>query len=120
MCIRDSNDVLNLKGDAKVLFVVAELLWQQWAAEYDKPIFTPQWTKKAAQTFLGFVGNRAVPILHVEISPWRGTQQTITPTLEQFKDTLLTIRDMGVGIDVYDYHQMESRNAWSELSNWRP
>ena len=114
----DFDGILNLKGLEKVDLIAGEFLWQQWLAEYGNINFTPSWTTKAANKFISFVGKRATPILHVEISPWSGQTSTVTPTVDEFKNTLKVIRNMGVGIDVYDQSQIQTRDAWSALSIW--
>lgn len=114
----DFDGVLNLKGTEKVDLIVGEFLWQQWLAEYGETHFKPAWTQKVANKFISFVGKRSTPILHVEISPWYGQFSAVTPTVDEFKDTLKVIRNIGVGIDVYDQSQIQTRNAWSALSAW--
>ncbi|MDG0818125.1 hypothetical protein [Bdellovibrio svalbardensis] len=114
----DFDGALNLKGPEKIDILTGEFLWQQWAAEYGGEVFTPAWTQKAAHDFVSFVRNRSTPIIHVEISPWYGQTTTVNPTIEEFKDTLKSINNMGLGIDVYDHSQIEGRQAWSALGNW--
>ncbi len=114
----DFDGILNLKGAEKIDLITGEFLWQQWAAEYGGSLFTPAWTKKAAKEFISFVRNRSTPILHVEISPWYAKNTSVTPTLEEFGKTLKAISAMGFGIDVYDHSQIETRQAWSILSDW--
>lgn len=114
----DFDGVLNLKGAEKVDIIIGEFLWQQWAAEYGGSVFNPAWTKKVSRDFFAFVKNRSWPILHVEISPWHGQKNSVTPSLEEFKETLRSIAGLGLGIDVYDYSQIENRQAWSVLSEW--
>lgn len=115
----DLNEILNLSGAQKVDFVVGELLWQQWRAEYGMKVFTPQWTKKAAIHFLKMVGTRSTGIIHVEISPWHGHHSSIEPTLNEFQESLQTLRSVAPHIDVYDFSQLENREAWKELSVWK-
>ncbi|QDK38684.1 hypothetical protein [Bdellovibrio sp. NC01] len=114
----DFDGVLNLQGDEKLDFVIGEFLWQQWAGEYGGNIFTPAWTRYAANEFLKFIDTRSVGVLHVEISPWTGQHSTVTPTVQEFADTLKEIRDMGAAIDVYDHSQIERRQAWDALLQW--
>lgn len=116
----DFDGVLNLQGNEKLDFVTGEFLWQQWAGEYGGSTFTPAWTRYAAKEFLKFVGHRSLGVLHVEISPWSGQHSTVTPTVNEFADTLREIRDMGAAIDVYDHSQLERRQAWDALLQWKP
>ena len=115
----DLNEILNLPGAQKMDFVVGELLWQQWRAEYGEKVFTPQWTKQAAQRFLKMVNTRSTGMIHIEISPWHGQNSSIEPTLQEFQQSLQTIRSVASHIDVYDYSQLENREAWKELSAWK-
>ena len=112
------DDILNLQGSQKMDFVMGEFLWQQWAAEYGNPAFTPEWTRRVSHEFIQFVGARSKPIIHVEISPWHGEHSSITPTDAEFHQTILAIKDFVSGIDVYDHSQIENRKAWDELSSW--
>ncbi|MNT34788.1 hypothetical protein D3C72_1707870 [compost metagenome] len=113
------DEILNLQGAQRMDFVMAEFLWQQWAAEYGNPIFTPGWTRTVSDEFIAFVGTRSMPIIHVEISPWHGEHSSVTPTLQEFHDTLLSIKDSVAAIDVYDQSQIENRDAWEILSVWK-
>jgi hypothetical protein len=112
------NEILNLQNTQKLDFVIAEFLWQQWAAEYGTPIFTPAWTTGVAEEFIRFVDNRSQPIIHVEISPWHGKNSVVTPTVQEFYETLRSIKDLVAAIDVYDHSQIQARNAWQALSVW--
>jgi hypothetical protein len=112
------DEILSLQGNQKMDFVMGEFLWQQWAAEYGNVLFTPEWTRRVAHEFIQFVNMRSQPIIHVEISSWQGEQSTVTPTDAEFYQTLLAIKDFAEGIDVYDHSQIESREAWDELSIW--
>ena len=102
----DLNAILNFTGTRKLTYLMAELMWQQWAAEYGPANFPVTWTKQAATTFINFVGTRSTPLLHVEISPFAGSFTSITPTLQEFSNTLLAIKDLKLGIDVYDFNQI--------------
>lgn len=113
----DLEQILNLKGPQKIDFIVGELMWQQWLAEYGTPVFTPQWSRAAAQGFLNLINNRTDTIIHVEISPWHGQHSTVVPTLAEFHDSIFAIKDIAPGIDVYDHSQIESRQAWSTLGS---
>ena len=114
----DLNAVLNFTGANKLTYLMCEFMWQQWAAEYGPANFSIAWTKSAATTFINFVGARSTPIIHVEISPFAGAFTNITPTAMELQNTLLAIKDLKVGIDVYDFYQIFKLNAWTQLSAW--
>ena len=114
----DLEGILNLQGPQKVDFVVGEIMWQQWAAEYGTPAFSPEWTRRAAHDFVSMVGNRSFPIMHVEISGWMGQHSTVSPTVDEFHRSIQVIKDISPGIDVYDHSQIENLDAWSALLAW--
>jgi hypothetical protein len=114
----DINGILNLTNSNKLDFFMAELMWQQWAAEYGGTVFNPNWTKKASLDFINSVNNRSTPLIHVEITPFLGTMGYVAPTLTEFSTTLQSIRDLNLGIDVYDYNQLINLNAWDSLLSW--
>lgn len=114
----DINGILNLTNSNKLDFFMAELMWQQWAAEYGGTIFNPNWTQKASLDFINSVNNRSTPLVHVEITPFLGTMGYVAPTLTEFSATLQSIRDLNLGIDVYDYNQLINLNAWDSLLSW--
>jgi hypothetical protein len=97
---------------------MAELMWQQWSAEYALPLFNPQWTTQAAKDFTTFVGTRSKPLVHVEITNFNGAAQSRAPSSVEFSDTLKSIRNLNVGIDVYDQNQIEKAGLWDELLSW--
>ena len=66
----DLDSILSLTGTAKLNFLMAEFMWQQWAAEYGPANFPVSWTTQAAKTFIAYVNGRSVPLIHVEISPF--------------------------------------------------
>lgn len=115
----DLNEILSLKDQQKIDFIVGELLWQQWRAEYGTPVFTPEWTLPASKDFETLVAGRSESIIHIEISPWRGQHSTVTPNLEEFQQSLQVISKNVPHIDVYDYSQIENRSAWDELAVWK-
>lgn len=114
----DFDGILNLTGASKLDYVMAELIWQQWAAEYGPALFTPAWGRTASQAFINYVGTRSIPLLHMEISPFTGSFTTIVPTLTEFANSLSAVKDLNVGIDVYDHAQIVQKNAWTQLTSW--
>lgn len=114
----DINGILNLTDVKKLNFIMAELIWQQWAAEYGTLNFNPEWTRKASVEFINIVNARSTPLIHVEITPFMGSTGYTAPSLEEFSTTLKSIRDLNTGIDVYDYNQINNLNGWNALLNW--
>ncbi len=115
----DFDGILSLSNDKKLDYLTAELMWQQWAAEHGPENFPIDWTHRAALEFINFVNLRSAVIIHIEVTPFMGAQgKLVTPTLHEFGSTLLAIRDLNVGIDVYDYSQIEYSLAWKDLLSW--
>ena len=112
------NDILNLNRVDRPDYIMAELIWQQWAAEYGSDNFTGAWTRRAALKFINFVRSRAQVVVHLEISEFEGQSQRLKPTKEQFLKLLQSLRDLPIGIEVYDYNQISKAQAWSELRQW--
>lgn len=108
----DFNGIMNLL--VKPDFVQAELIWQQWAAEYgSKTIFNADWTTKARDQFVTNVAGRTAAIVHVEISPFG----TYTPTNTEFETSLKHARTNTQGADFYDHKQVQDKNAWVNVKN---
>lgn len=114
----DFNAVLNLKSEEKPDFIIAELMWQQWASEYGRNLFFPEWTRLAALHFINFVDSRAHVLVHLELSPFNGNKGTVVPTKQEFAESLQSIRDLNIGVEVYDYSQIVKAGAWRELFEW--
>jgi len=114
----DLDHILNLEGPEKLDFIIVELMWQQWAAEYGVQNFPVIWTRRAALDFIRFVNSRAEVLVHLEISGFEGAQKKITPTKSEFMQSLISIRDLNIGIEVYDYSQINKAQAWPELRHW--
>lgn len=114
----DLDGILNLTGRKKLKYLSSELIWQHWASEYGPANFSPLWTRDVAQIFINFVNSRSTPVIHVELSPFTGSYGTVTPSLQEFIDTLISIKDLNAGIDVYDHRQVFDLNAWDALLNW--
>lgn len=111
-------EILNLTGTVKVDIISAEFMWQQWKAEYGLAHFNPAWTRAAAQAFINFVAGRSFSIIHVEISPFDGSAGTAVSTNLDLQNSIKAVADIAPGVDIYDYNQIESLNAWSALSAW--
>jgi hypothetical protein len=114
----DLDGIMALTGTSKLTYLMGELIWQQWAAEYGTTKFSPTWTRGASQAFISYVAGRTTPLVHVEVSSFSGSVGTVTPTLTEFKSSLDSIKDLGVGIDVYDFSQIVKKSAWTSLSTW--
>lgn len=115
----DLDGILHLHNNKKLKYLTAELIWQQWAAEYGPANFPVSWTRQASLEFINYVNTRSTPLIHVEVTPFIGSGGNIvTPTLNDFENNLISIRDLKVGVDVYDYSQIEYLEAWKELLAW--
>jgi uncharacterized lipoprotein YddW (UPF0748 family) len=114
----DFDAILALKDEEKLDYVIAELMWQQWAAEYGRKQFPVTWTKQAARDFIKYVDGRSMPLIHLEISLFTGKSGTVIPTPEEFGESLSLLRDMDVGVEVYDHNQISKQNAWNHLLSW--
>ncbi|MCC2678339.1 MAG: hypothetical protein K0R29_915 [Pseudobdellovibrio sp.] len=112
----DIHGLLKLEGPSKLDYLVTELIWQQWAAEYGKKKFTAQWPKEAAKEVIKFVNHRSGVMIHVEPTPFKGKKGQVVPSLKEFSETLTSLRDLNVGVGVYDYNQIVKLNAWSVLA----
>ncbi len=112
----DLRGILTLTGPSKLDYLVTELIWQQWAAEYGKQKFSEKWPQTAAKEVISFVNHRSGVMIHVEPTPFKGKKGEVVPTLKEFSDTLISLRDLNVGVGVYDYNQIVKLNAWSILA----
>lgn len=93
-------------------YIIAELIWQQWAAEYkDEETFTPEWTEQAAKEFMSFVNGRVIGLVHVELTGW--ASRSITN--REFEISLKKAFDFSGGADFYDHKQASDRNAWESI-----
>ncbi len=114
----DLDAILNMKGTKKLNYFAAELMWQQWAAEYGTDKFPVAWTRKASLEFIRYVNGRSEPIIHLELTPFHGTAGLVTPTRKQFAESLKSIQDLNVGLEVYDYNQIVQMQGLSDLAHW--
>jgi hypothetical protein len=78
--------------------------------------FSESWTKKAAKKVVEFVDHRSGIMIHVEPTPFTGKSGFVAPSLKEFSSTLIALRDLKVGVGVYDYSQIVKLNAWSILA----
>ena len=124
--IRDSSGfdfvgVATLTGTSKTDHMVSEFIWQQWFSEYASILFNPDWITQVAATYtntLRAAGSSSDLIVHVEISTFTGAKNTTTPTNSEFGQTLANTATLTNGVSVYDYNQIRTRSAFSELSKW--
>jgi hypothetical protein len=112
----DLRTILTLTGPSKLNYLVTELIWQQWAAEYGLKNFSPKWPARKAVEVINFVNHRSGVMIHIEPTPFKGPIGLVTPSLKQFSETLSSLRSLNVGTGVYDYNQIVKLNAWSILS----
>ena len=111
----DFDAILALKDDEKLDYVIAELMWQQWASEFGRKNFPISWTRQAAKDFIKYVSGRSTPLIHLEISLFKGKSGTVIPSPDEFGDSLRELRDLDVGVEVYDHNQISKQNAWNQL-----
>jgi hypothetical protein len=114
-CGFDFDGIMNLPLSQRPDYLQAELMWQQWKAEYGTSVFTPEWTQTAGQSFVTKVAGRLQPVVHIEISNFSGSAANITPTLDEFRRSLTSARAVGMGVDIYDYYQLKTRGALTIL-----
>lgn len=111
-----------LEGVYKFDNLVCELIWQQWFSEFGNLELNPVWTKKIGTDFVNLMRQNRVDsklIIHVEISKFAGSYNITEPTTSEFLETIKAVSEIDSdGISVYDYEQIRSRKAFSELSHW--
>jgi uncharacterized protein YdaL len=91
--------------------VKVELIWQQWARNYDYIVFTPEWTGRALTEFARQVRGRVPVIAHVELTDFGSHVQSA----EEFYRTLASVARPGVGIDFYSAFLAEGKHAWPAI-----
>lgn len=108
-------DVMNLAASCRPQVLQAELIWQQWADTYGAPAtFTPAWTYAAATDFVARVDRRALPVVHVEVTPFG----SVTPTALQFEQSLRgALSNIWCGADFYDHWQVWTNGYGGAVSN---
>lgn len=94
--------------------IKVELIWQQWARNYDYITFTPEWTGRAVREFFKQVRDRVPVITHVELTDFG--RHVMTP--QEFYRTLVAARQPGVGgLDFYSAFLADGKNAWPAISS---
>lgn len=118
----DFISVSKLSGEFKTDVLNSEFIWQQWAGEYGTSVFNPEWITSVGEEFkstMKLAEAQSELQIHVEITPFQGTSQTVNPSLSEFGRTLNAAKKLNLGISVYDYNQIRSVNGFSALANWR-
>lgn len=124
--IRDSSGfdyagVATLTGTSKTDHLITEFIWQQWLSEYLTTLFNPEWISTIATTYtntLRAAGSTSDLIVHVEISTFAGAKSTTVPTKAEFSRTMAATKLLSNGVSVYDYNQIRTQGAFTELSQW--
>ena len=115
-------DVSKLTEQSKTDYLIVEFIWQQWFSEYGTSVFNSQWIAQVGaeyQNTLKAAGAVSNLMVHVEISTFTGSYNTTVPTNLEFKNTIENAMTLNVGLSVYDYNQIRTKNAFNELSRWR-
>lgn len=113
--------VTKLDGEFKTDVLVVEFIWQQWRSEYGSSTFDPHWVVDIGNECIQAVNNaggHSNLVLHVEISNFNGNSGSVTPSHAEFQQTLEWAKTLDKGISVYDYNQIKTKNAFSELAHW--
>jgi hypothetical protein len=113
--------IASQSGSSKTDFLVSEFIWQQWFAEYGTSSFNPTWIITAANDYnsvLKGAGATSDLVIHVEISTFAGSYNTTSPTKDQFAQTMANTAKVSNSVSVYDYNQIRTYSAFTELSNW--
>jgi hypothetical protein len=99
-----------LSGTQRPDALKIEPIWQQWAALYPGPTFTPEWTRSGATQFLRQVRGRVPVVVHIELTTWGSVQ----PTVDQFRRSLAAAASTpGVfGTDFFSTALADQRGAW--------
>jgi hypothetical protein len=98
-----------LSGPARPDAVKVELIWQQWARLYGRIAFTPEWTRRAFAAFARQVDGRAPVAVHVELTDFGRSVQTV----EEFLRALRAADAPGaIGIDFYSASLADTKDAW--------
>ena len=83
--------------------------------------FNPEWISTIGNSYvttLKNAGSSSDLIVHVEISTFVGAMTTATPTKSEFGRTMTATKTLTTGVSVYDYNQIRTQNAFTELSQW--
>ena len=85
--------------------IQAELIWQQWAAAYQRTTaFTPEWTRRAVREAKGLVRGRARLIAHLEVTGFERGPLDAATLARTVRAATLGGPD---GVDLYDAYQLE-------------
>lgn len=109
--------VATLSGTKKTDHLITELIWQQWFSQYGTAVFNPEWIATVGKTYdstLRAAGSTSNLIVHAEISTFGNT----APTKAEFARTMAATKLLPNGVSVYDYNQIRTQNAFTELSQW--
>lgn len=113
--------VSTLSGTQKTDHLITEFIWQQWMAEYGTSVFSPDWISSIGASYNNTIkaaGGTSDLIVHVEISTFSGTVKTVVPTKDEFGRTMAATKNLVNGVSVYDYNQIRTQGAFTELSRW--
>ncbi len=115
--------VATLQNESKTDNLVTEFLWQQWHSQYGgSTIFNPAWISTVGLSYINTLKNAAANSTlhaHFEISAFTGAYNTTTPTNAEFASNAGYAKSLGIGLSVYDFFQIKSKNAFADLSNWK-
>jgi len=85
--------------------IQAELIWQQWAAEYGgRGVFGPEWTTRAVRDAKRMVAGRARLICHLEVTDF-GAGALDAGALA--RTVAAAVKGEPYGIGIYDAHLLE-------------
>lgn len=111
----DWNEVMNLPAPERPDAMMAELMFQEGKANHGTAVFTPAWTKKAAQAFVAFVNGRSDALIHVEYSPFTGPHGTHAATTRELEAALKGISSFAQGEDIYAYHLWREAEGFGRI-----
>lgn len=113
--------VSTLSGTQRTDHLISEFIWQQWFSEYATAVFTPEWISAIGTSYVNTLraaGSTSDLIVHVEISSFTGALNTTAPTKSEFGRTMAATKTLTSGVSVYDYNQIRTQSAFTELSQW--
>jgi hypothetical protein len=117
----DFISVAQLTGTSKSDFLISEFIWQQGKSEHGTAVFNPEWITTIGTDYLNAlktVGYAGTPGIHVEITPFTGAFNTTTPTKAEFARNVTAAKGLNVPISIYDYNQILTQSAFTELGLW--
>ncbi|MGZ3690141.1 MAG: hypothetical protein ACXVAX_01475 [Pseudobdellovibrio sp.] len=113
--------VATLSGTHKTDHLVSEFIWQQWFAEYGTSVFNPDWIINIGNSYINTLrhaGSTSDLIVHAEISNFSGSYTSLRPTNAEFGRAMTATKTLTAGVSVYDYNQIRTLGAFSQLSEW--